>query len=126
MELPITSLMAALAAVALVLLSLPVSLRRIKARVNLGDGGDALLQRRIRTQANFVEYAPMAVILVGLVELAGVDARVVWTLAGALALGRALHVFGMLRGVLPPRMAGMVLTYTGLVAGAVILVAAVV
>lgn len=121
MELPVTSMLGALAALALVLLSFPVSLRRIKARVSLGDGGDAILHRRIRAQANFVEYAPIGLILLGLVELSGADTRVVWTLAAALILGRLLHAFGMLRDVLPPRMAGMILTYAALVTGAAVL-----
>jgi hypothetical protein len=53
--LPITSLFAAAFAVALVALSLPVSLRRVKVGVMLGDSTDEPLHRRIRAQGNFIE-----------------------------------------------------------------------
>ena len=121
MALPITSLLAALFAVGLVLLSFPVSLRRIKVQADLGHADDDVLHRRIRAQGNFVEYAPIGLIVVALMELAAVDAALVWAVAGALALGRLSHAVGMLRRVLPLRMAGMILTYLSLLAGAVAL-----
>ncbi len=121
MDLPITSLLAALFAIMLVALSFPISLRRIKLRADIGHADDPVLHRRIRAQGNFVEYAPMAVVVVGLMEAAQVGAPLVWSLAGAFALGRVLHAYGMLSGVLPPRSAGMILTYLSFLAGAVVL-----
>ncbi|WP_340644199.1 MAPEG family protein, partial [Phenylobacterium sp.] len=95
---PVTSALAAASALALVGLSVPVSVRRFKARVLLGDGRDKVLLARIRAQANFVEYVPAALIVLGLAEVNGASAWLVWTCAMSLVLGRAAHAFGMLTG----------------------------
>ncbi len=121
MELPITSVLAALFAAGLVALSFPVSLRRIKVQADLGHADDDVLYRRIRTQGNFVEYAPMGLIVVGLMELGGAGTAMVWAVAGALALGRLFHATGMLIRMVPIRVAGMILTYSALLVGAAVL-----
>src|SRR3546814_13312874 len=43
---------------------------RIASQVMHGDGGSAMLARRMRAHANFIEYVPVTLILFGLVELA--------------------------------------------------------
>ena len=45
MELPITSALAGAAAIFLVLLSLPVALRRRSTKLGFGDGGDEAFNR---------------------------------------------------------------------------------
>ena len=115
--LPVTAAFTALAAVVLVALSLAVSLRRIKARVPLGDGGDPDLRLRIRAQGNFVEQVPIALIALGLVEAAS-PTWVALTLGGMLAAGRLLNALGMFRDAIPLRAAGMVLTYSMLLLAA--------
>lgn len=68
---------------------------RLKARVGHGDGGDALLARRMRAQLNFVETAPFVLALIVLIDLAGRgDGWLVWV-ALAFVIGRVLHGFGM-------------------------------
>lgn len=119
---PITSLLTALAVIALVLLSLPVSLRRRKMAISAGDGGDETLRRLVRTHGNFIEYVPLTLIAIGLAEAAGVQASVLWGLGGAAVAGRVLHAAGMLGGTLAPRALGMIVTYlTLLAAGGVLL-----
>lgn len=49
--LPVTSLVASLAAIALIVLSISVSLRRMKVDTRIGFGSDEILMRRIRAQA---------------------------------------------------------------------------
>ncbi len=110
-NLPITSELTALALLGLVLLSLPVSLRRRKLSVSRGDGGDETLGRRIRAQANYVEYVPIALIGFGLAEAGGSTAPTLCWIAVALIAGRVLHVWGMLAGILPPRALGMLITW---------------
>ena len=100
---PVTALLTALAAVALVALSLPVSLRRRKMAISAGDGGDETLRRLIRTQGNFIEYVPLTLIAIGLAEAGGIGPELLWSLGGAAVAGRLLHAVGMLRGSLPPR-----------------------
>lgn len=93
---------------------------RIKGRIIHGDGGNALMARRMRAQANFTEYAPVGLLLVLVLDLAGRDG---WLLAGtalAFLLGRVLHAIGMdAEGENWPRKLGMILTLIILVTWAV-------
>ena len=77
MSLPATSLLAGLFSVAMVLLSVQISVRRFKTGIAAGDGGeDRTLRRRVRAHGNFIEYAPTALLATGLVEYAaGVSDR---------------------------------------------------
>ncbi|MGI9379312.1 MAG: MAPEG family protein, partial [Methyloligellaceae bacterium] len=52
-----------------VFLSFRVIQFRRTARIALGDAGDRELFRRCRVQANFTEYVPLALILMGLAEI---------------------------------------------------------
>ncbi len=70
----ITPLYAALAAVILIVLSLRVIGARRSRRVAIGDGADEDLARRIRAHGNFTEYAPLALVLILLLELGGAPA----------------------------------------------------
>ena len=116
---PVTSALVVASALALVGLSIPVSMRRFSARVLLGNGRDKVLLARIRAQANFVEYVPAAMIVIGLAEANGAAAWLVWTSAVSLVLGRAVHAFGMLTGARTrPRAVGMTLTWLALVLAA--------
>jgi len=91
-----TAILAAFFTVLMVALSLLTSLRRAQLRVAYGDGNDEALRRRMRAHGNFVEYAPMAVVVVGLVEISGAPHLTVFGIALALGLARLLHAAGML------------------------------
>lgn len=119
--LPITSTVAALASVALIALSIPVSLRRMKVDTRIGIGDDPTLLRRIRAQGNFIEYVPLALIVLALCEYRGAPETWLYAIAVLLVLGRALHIAGMLSGVTPIRASGMVGTYSALLVGAAVL-----
>lgn len=108
--LPYTSALAGFFALFMVLLSLMVSLRRARAQAVFGDAGDETLRRRIRAHGNFTEYAPLALILVGLMEFSTAPVSLVAILAGALALSRVLHALGMLYGNTPVLRAVAMLT----------------
>jgi uncharacterized protein len=120
---PISALFTGLLAGMLVMLSGPVSFRRIATRTSIGPGNDPLLQRLIRTQGNFVEYAPMGVFAMFLVEAGGASDKIVWTIGGLLFAGRLIHAFGMMIGITPARSVGMILTYASMVTSAVYLIA---
>ena len=110
---------------ALMLLALSAQVSRVRRRVRsgLGDGGDAALSRWIRVQGNFIEYVPITLLLLALLELAGAPRA--WLLAGgsALLVGRLLHAWGLSHsgGVSVGRFVGMALTW--LVLGAAALAA---
>lgn len=61
-----------------------------------GDGGHQALLKRIRSQANFAEYVPFALLLVGAYEVGGGSPGVVRTLLIVLIVARLLHPVGML------------------------------
>jgi uncharacterized membrane protein YecN with MAPEG domain len=104
----------------LVALSANVSRWRRRSQTGIGDGGHAELARAIRVQGNFIEYVPLALLLLGLLEIAGAPRA--WILAGggALLLGRLLHAWGLSRhaGVTTGRYYGMALTWGVLLAAA--------
>ena len=117
--LPITGIWVALAALGLVLLSVPVALHRKRSHTSLGDGGSDGLQRRIRAQANYAEYVPMALICLGFVEACGYPGWTIWLLGGVLAVGRLLHASAIYSGTLGPRVSGMAATWGVLIVSAV-------
>jgi uncharacterized membrane protein YecN with MAPEG domain len=119
--LPITSVFVAIAALALAGLGTTVALTRQRLRVNFGDNGDRVLLRRMRAHGNFVEYVPLALIALALVEYNGAAKWLVWTLGGTLLLARALHAVGILAKIIPCRFAGITLTFLMLIAAGVIL-----
>jgi uncharacterized membrane protein YecN with MAPEG domain len=121
--LPVTSVTAAIAALMLIALSVPVSLRRGRLKALHGDAGDPGLQRLIRAQGNFTEYTPMGLILLALVEVAVTPTGLLWTIGILLIAGRGLHALGMIRGSLVVKAIGMLGTFASLVISAGILLA---
>lgn len=76
-----------------------------------GDGGHALLHRRMRAQSNFTEYTPIALLLILVLDLADQDGWLLALTALVFLAGRVLHALGMdAEGPAKPRMIGMMLT----------------
>ena len=101
--------LAALFAIMIVLLGVPISLRRGKLKANHGDANDETLRRRIRAHGNFIEYAPLAVVVVGLLELSGTSRGVTLAVAVAFGASRVVHALGMLYTSGPAIRAGAML-----------------
>lgn len=114
----ITLLFAALHALMLVALAVPISLRRRRQRIGIGDGSDAQLALSIRVQGNFIEYVPLALLLLLLLELGGLPAGWLYAFGCALLLGRILHATGLSRspGISFGRFWGTALTWLDLLA----------
>lgn len=94
-----------------VLLTALVIRRRVQARVSFQDGGDDQLMRRIRAHGNFAETAPMALLLMALLELSGLGKVWLISFGIALLLGRILHASSLLtNNATWSRSGGMVLT----------------
>lgn len=108
-----TPLYAGLLALLYLLLSYRVIRQRITARVLHGDGDDKELILRQRVHANFNEYVPLALILLGLAELQGAPLWVLHMLGAMLLIGRLGHAWGMSQTPGKPigRGGGTVLTY---------------
>jgi uncharacterized membrane protein YecN with MAPEG domain len=95
MILPITLTIAGAASILLIWLAARVSRLRRRFKISLGDGGNEAMLRRIRAHANYAENMPIVLILLGLLELAGGDKRILWAAGIAFILARILHAFGM-------------------------------
>lgn len=121
----ITPLYAALITLLYFVLSWRVIMYRRANVISLGDSGDKNLLKRMRAQANCAEYAPLALILMLLVELRGAPGIAVHGLGLLLLAGRILHPLGF--AVTPQkiilRQIGMVLTFASLLLAALGLLA---
>lgn len=118
----ISMLTAGLLAILLILLSAYVIAGRLKFKIDLGDGDNPAMQQRIRAQANFVEYVPIALILLMLVEYGRIGPH--WmpmVMGGALVAGRVLHAQGLIAsaGATFGRFVGTNLTALVIVGGAI-------
>ncbi|HEX9836792.1 MAG TPA: MAPEG family protein [Alphaproteobacteria bacterium] len=86
---------------------------RVKNSVLIGDGGKEPVIKAIRAHANFAEYVPLAVIGIGLAEMAGGPAWLVHGMGVVLVLARLAHAQGMYQttALSPGRLAGATLTW---------------
>ena len=125
MELHITLVSAALAAIINLWLSARCGRARAAAKVAHGDGGDAALMQAMRAHSNFTEYTPLTLVLIAAVELSGHGGWLLAATAIAFLLGRVLHGLGMVPAKTNwLRASGMLLTFLpilGLSAAAVLI-----
>ena len=108
----ITLLYAALCTLLILVLAGRVIAARWKHKVGLGDGGNSELNRRVRAHANAVEYVPLALILLGGMELNGYPVAAIHGFGATLLVSRLLHAWGLSRsaGSSPGRFLGTLLT----------------
>lgn len=93
----ITLLFASLHVLLMLTLLVPISRHRHGHKIGLGDGGDAVLARKMRVHGNFIEHAPFALLMLGLLELSGLPATWLWVFGSVLLLGRLMHAVGFSR-----------------------------
>lgn len=94
--LPVVSLFfASLHVLLMLVLLVRVSQQRRRSSVGVGDGGDADLLRRIRVHANFVEHVPIALLMLALLEIAGLADVWLYLFGSMLLIGRLLHAVGL-------------------------------
>lgn len=110
MILPVTLTIAGAAAIVNIWLAIRIVTVRVKAKVLIGDGGNALLVTRMRAQLNYAEYTPFVLILMGLIELARGTSTWLWAAGIIYILGRIVHPFGMDKQVPHALRAGGIMT----------------
>jgi uncharacterized membrane protein YecN with MAPEG domain len=122
-NIPITLLTAGVLGLLYVALSARVVMARAKTNISLGDDADGRillgeeakapkLQIAVRCHANFAEYVPLALILLGGIEAAGAAHWMVTLLAVLLVVARVAHPVGMSRPAPNPfRFGGILLTW---------------
>jgi uncharacterized membrane protein YecN with MAPEG domain len=77
------------------LLTINVVVNRVRAKVDVADGGVAALAQAIRAHGNFAEHTPLALLLIGLVEAFAYRSLVVIGLGAVLLVARLLSAWGL-------------------------------
>jgi len=99
-----------------ILLSVRVIGARRQEKQSLGHGESPSLLRRMRVHANFAEYAPLGIVLLGLSESLTTSALLLHGIGGLLLVGRIVHAFGVSQAKenFGFRIAGMLMTFTAI------------
>lgn len=95
MSLPLTLTMAAAAGLINLWLAIRIGQVRTSQKVSVGDGGNEFVIRRMRAQANFVEFTPFVLILIAGLEASGYAATWLWVVGVVYMIGRLAHGLGM-------------------------------
>lgn len=111
----IVSLYTALFMGLIIWLSLKVVGFRHEYRISLGDGDNLKLKNAIAAQHNAIEYIPMGVLMLLLLELSEISFWLIHLSALLLLLGRLIHAKAMLSDSIPLRVRGMQITIWSLI-----------
>ncbi|WP_430008893.1 MAPEG family protein [Methylophaga lonarensis] len=106
----ITALYASLAVLLILLLTAKVIKLRRKYQVSLGDGGHADLAGAIRAHGNAIEYIPLTLLLMLLLEMMDASTLLIHLAGLSLLIGRLIHANGLTRTVIGQRILGMQIT----------------
>jgi uncharacterized membrane protein YecN with MAPEG domain len=106
----ITGMYAALAALMIVALARKVISLRRQHKVALCDGGQQDLLAAIRALANAVEYLPIGLLLLLLLELSQGPAWLIHLLGSLFIIGRLIHANGVSKAIITRRIIGMQFT----------------
>lgn len=113
----------------LMLVALSWRIMRMRARleVMIGDGGERDLDVAVRIQGNFIEYVPMALLLMAFAELQGENPYAIHALGLSLVIARLAHVHGMCQknAAGKGRRFGAKLTFTVIIAASLLCLASV-
>ncbi len=85
---------------------------RYKHSQGLGDKGQPELLKRIRSHGNLAENAAIVLLVLGLLEMAGINQMIIIVAASAFVIGRFLHPLGLFKtsGSSIPRAVGVAAT----------------
>lgn len=95
MPLPITALSAAMMGLLLIALSVDAINRRKALGIPFGDGGDPALMAAIRAHSNLIEYMPIGLTQMGLLEGGGAQRTALAVVAALFVASRAAHAYGL-------------------------------
>ena len=90
----IVPIYAALLAILFVFLSYKVGQARKKEKVLMGTGGNSVVERAMRVQANFAEYTPITLLLLFFLEMNKTDIYFIHFLCLSFSIGRVIHAHG--------------------------------
>jgi uncharacterized protein len=95
----VTALYAAILGLLGAALTVNVIINRVNSRVDAGDGGVAKLAQATRAQGNFIEQAPLTLIVIAFAEAAGTRALVVQVLGIVLVASRLASAYALNRSL---------------------------
>ena len=90
----ITALYAGLLGLVAIAIAVVIGRVRGSTGISVGDGGNLELIAAMRRHANFIEFVPMTLILIGLLELNGVGSTTIHVMGGTLFVSRVSHAIG--------------------------------
>lgn len=110
---PILALYSGLLGLILIYLSYAVAGQRKRFKIGVGDGDNPELCSAIRVHGNFIEYVPIALILLAVFESNNGHYLVEHIIGSILVVGRLLHAYGLGKstGTSVGRLVGTVLTW---------------
>ena len=113
----VTAYYAAFLGLLLVVLSVRIIRLRRRYKVGMGHDGQPELLRATRVHANFIEYVPLALFLLYLLEQQAVPTMLIHVMGSILLLGRLSHAYGVsqIDENYCFRVAGMAMTFTVIV-----------
>jgi uncharacterized protein len=94
-----TALLAAVLGLLGAALTANVIVKRVSSGIDAGDGGVAKLAQAIRAHANFVEQAPIALIVIAAAESSGARPLIVYNLAAVLLAARLASAVALNRSL---------------------------
>lgn len=110
----VSALYVVIGALLVIKLSLDVVRLRRQYRISIGDGGVSDLQIAIRIHGNAVEYIPLGMLLLVVMEMNGADIWLVHLTGIFFFFGRLLHAWGLRSRTVLWRRNGMILTLLSL------------
>lgn len=122
MLVPITAIYAALSGFLVLALAANVVRYRFGKNVSFGDDGHQDMTRVVRAHGNTVEYVPLALILMALLELNGGSSTALHLYGVLLIAGRAAYSYGLLipkNAANPARQAGIVSSWLVILAAGI-------
>ncbi len=121
-SLEVTAFYTALLIIMQIVFTMAVIRIRFAKRISLGDNGNEMLQKRIRSHANFVEVVPPTLIALGLIEYMTANTTTIHILGVVFIAARLLHYIGInKKDALIFRQIGMVSSVLIMLAAAIIL-----
>ena len=91
----ITLLYASLLTILAVFLAIKVGMNRVETNIMTGEGESSMLLQSVRAHGNLIEYAPLALILLALLEMQNVSDFMLHLCGSLFFLARILHAYGV-------------------------------
>lgn len=116
----ITALYTCVLAIMFLVLSYNVIFLRYRYNIPVGDGGNKEMQQFLQARANFIDYVPLALVMVLVLELMEMTDWVLHVLGSAMVFSRLLQGWGlsMSAGGSVGRISGAIIMHVVIITGA--------